>query len=130
MNFNSIYEEKLYRKRMSALKRYFSKVYKHLTLHVVPKLSEPNKKDGEYEYVLPTSKLFEKVYGNITLYFYVKDDKAYFEDILPKDILLACYEKNLPSYRGVPYDNEKDLKKLKIVEKLIWAMKNTMEKEI
>ena len=40
------------------------------------------------------------------------------EDIEPNDILIACYEKDLPIYRGIPYDTKKDLEKIKIMEAL------------
>jgi hypothetical protein len=29
----------------------------------------------------------------------------------------------LPTYKGIPYENENDLKKIKIVEKMIWLEK-------
>ena len=119
MVFESIHAENLYRKREKALKMYFRKIYKYLIYQVLPKLSQSHKKDGYYELELPAGELFERVHGKMILRFYVKDDKAYFEDILPDRILTSCYEKNLPVYKGIPFDGEKDYKKLKITEKLI-----------
>ena len=75
--------------------------------------------DGIYEVDLPTDKLFEKVYGKLQVKFSVRNDVAIIEDIVPNDILLACYEKEVPTYKGIPYDTEKDLAKIKIMEKLI-----------
>ncbi len=119
MIFNTIYDENLFRKKEKALKRYFKKSHKYLHFKLIPTLNKNNKKDGYYEVALPTSELFEKVYGKMVLKFYVKDDKAYFEDILPDGILTLCYEKSLPIYKGIPYYTTKDLKKIKIMEKLI-----------
>ena len=119
MNFNTIFDENLYKKKRNALKRYFRKAYKYLIFEVIPKLKEHGKKDGLYELELPTDILFEKVYGKIVLKFYVKDDKAYFEDITPNDILLACHRSDLPIYKGIPYSNKRELDKLKIMERLL-----------
>ena len=63
--------------------------------------------------------MFEKVYGKITLKFSVKNDIAILEDITPNDILMACYSKDLPTYKGIPYDSKKDLEKIKIMEALM-----------
>lgn len=112
-------DENLYRKKKKALKRYFRKNYKYLEMKVIPKLGKEEKKDGIYELNLPTDELFEKVYGKIYLHFSVKNDVAIIEDILPNDILISCYEKDLPTYKGIPYENKNDLKKIKIVEKMI-----------
>ena len=49
------------------------------------------------------------MYGTITLKFSVKNDIAIIEDIEPNDILIECYMKNLPIYKGIPYSTQKDL---------------------
>ena len=112
-------DENLYRKKKKALARYFRRNYKYLSMKVIPTLGKEGKKDGVYEIYLPTEELFEKVYGKIYLHFSVKNDVAIIEDILPNDILISCYEKDLPTYKGIPYETIKDLKKIKIVERLI-----------
>lgn len=112
-------DENLYRKKKKALARYFRRTYKYLSMKVIPTLGKEGKKDGIYEIYLPTEELFEKVYGKIYLHFSVKNDVAIIEDILPNDILISCYEKDLPTYKGIPYETIKDLKKIKIVERLI-----------
>ena len=119
MGFVSILDENLFRKKKKALRRYFPKAYKYLEFEVTPILMKSNKKDGIYELQLPTDELFNKTYGKMMLKFSVKNDNALIEDIVPNDILIACYEKSLPIYKGVPYSTEKDLKKIKIVERLI-----------
>lgn len=112
-------DENLYRKKKKALARYFRKNYKYLSMKVIPKLGKENKKDGIYKIYLPTEKLFERVYGKMYLHFSVKNDVAIIEDILPGEILISCYEKDLPTYKGIPYETEKDLKKIKIMERLV-----------
>lgn len=112
-------DENLYRKKKKALARYFRRNYKYLSMKVIPTLEKEGKKDGVYEIYLPTEELFEKVYGKIYLHFSVKNDVAIIEDILPNDILISCYEKDLPTYKGIPYETIKDLKKIKIAERLI-----------
>ena len=112
-------DENLYRKKKKALARYFRRNYKYLSMKVIPTLGKEGKKDGIYEIYLPTEELFEKVYGKIYLHFSVKNDVAIIEDILPNDILISCYEKDLPTYKGIPYETIKDLKKIKIAERLI-----------
>ena len=115
----TLLDESLYAKKVNALKRYFMKNYKYLIFEVIPKLKLEGKIDGSYRLELPTDRLFEKVYGKMELLFSVKNDIATIEDIIPGEILIACYEKNLPTYKGIPYDTEKDLAKIKIMEKLL-----------
>lgn len=112
-------DENLYIKKQRALRRYFTKTYKYLIFEVIPKLIQEGKIDGIYELELPTEKLFEKVYGKMLLKFSVKNDNVIIEDIVPNDILIACYSKELQIYKGIPYETEKDLAKLKIMEKLL-----------
>lgn len=114
--FVSFVDENLYKKKEKALRKYFMKCYKHLIFEVVPKLKKPGKKDGKYIYDLPTEDLFEKVYGKIQLIFSVKNDVAIIEDIVPGKILEACYMRELPIYKGVPYNTKKDLFKIKMME--------------
>lgn len=114
--FITFVDENLYKKKEKALRKYFMKCYKDLIFHVIPKLREPGKKDGHYTYDLITEDLFEKVYGKIQLVFTVKNDVAIIEDILPNDILIACHNKLLPIYKGIPYDTKKDLFKLKMFD--------------
>ena len=119
MAFVKILDENYFTKKKRALKRYFGGSYNYLTFEVFPKLRKEHKIDGLYEVELPTSELFKRVYGKMLLKFSVKNDVAIIEDLVPTDILIACFEKNLPVYKGIPYDGEKDLKKIKIMEKLL-----------
>lgn len=118
MGYVTILDNNLYKKKQRALAKYFRKAYKYLIFEAVPKLKEPGKIDGLYQVELPVDDLFVKVYGKLLLKFNVKNDVAMIEDIVPNDILIACYEKDLPIYRGIPYDTKKDLEKIKIMEAL------------
>lgn len=108
-----------YKKRERGLKRYFKKAYKYLVFEAVVKLKEPGKIDGIYQVDLPTEELFEKTYGKIILKFSVKNDIAIIEDIEPSNLILQCYMKDLPVYKGIPYVDEKDLFRIKLNEKML-----------
>jgi hypothetical protein len=116
MGYVMILNENLYRKEELALRRYFKRAHKYLIFKAIPKLKEKGKIDGIYEVELPSSELFNKCYGKLILKFSVKNDIAVIENIEPEEILVRCYEKDLPIYKGVPYDSKKDLFKLKTLE--------------
>ena len=118
MGFITYLDYNLYRKLEKGLSRYFRRAYKYLIFEATTKLKQPNKIDGIYEVELPTDELVEKVYGKIFLKFSVKNDIAIIEDIQPREILLRCYEKDMPIYKGIPYDTKKDLFKIKAMEGL------------
>ena len=108
-----------FNKKHRVLRRYFMRSYKYITFKLIPTLQKEHKQDGRYEVEIPVEELFKKVYGPMKVLFSVKNDVAIIEDILPNDILISCYEKDLPTYKGIPYSSEKDLTKIKIVERLI-----------
>lgn len=111
-------DENLYIKKKKALARYCRKSYKDLIMHIIPTLLKDGKTDGIYVADITTDDLFEKVYGKIRLKFSIQNDIAIVEDIEPNDILIECYMKNLPIYKGVPYSSKKDLFKIKTMEEL------------
>lgn len=118
MNILTYLDENEYRKKERALRRYFMKTYKYLIFKFYPTLKKKGKKDGVYKVALPTEKLFEKVYGPIELHFSVRKEIVILENILPDELLISCFMKDLPTYKGVPYRNKKDLTKIKIAEEL------------
>ena len=118
------YDENLFIKKKRALARYFRKDYKYLMFEVVPKLKCNGKIDGLYEIEFPIDELFKKVYGPMVLKFEVIKDTAIIEDLVPNDILIACYMKDLPTYKGIPYENEINLKKIKMMEAILCQKKN------
>lgn len=105
-------------KKQRALQKYFTKCYKYLIFKAIPKLKEPNKIDGIYEVELPSEELFKKIYGPMKLKFSVQNDIAVLEDIVPGEYLINCYMKDLPVYKGIPYNSEKDLFKIKLEVKM------------
>ena len=112
-----ILDEVSYNKKLRGLRQYFMKSYKYLTFNILPSLSDPGKKDGVYSVDIPTDYFFEKCYGKLQLLFSVKNDVVIIEDLVPSDILLQCHMKLLPLYHGTPFYQEKDLFKLKLLEK-------------
>ena len=118
MAYVTFLDKNEYKKKERALAKYFRKAYKYLIFEAVPKLKQPGKKDGLYEVELPVDDIFNKVYGTLKLKFSVTKDIAMIEDIVPHDILKACYEKDVPVYKGIPYNTKKDLDKIKILKEL------------
>lgn len=119
MSYVTFLDKNLYRKKEKALSRYFRKCYKHLMFDVIPTLRKDGKQEGIYELELPIEELFKRVYGPMVLKFSVKKDVAIIEDIEPNDILISCFAKDLPTYKGIPYDSKKDFEKLKLMEGIL-----------
>jgi len=119
MGYIMILNETDYKKKERALRRYFTKSYKELIFDVVPKIKKQGKKDGLYKYELVTEELFKKVYGPLELQFTIKNDKAYIEDLLPSELLMEGFYRDLPIYKGIPYRNKNDLKKIKMMEAIL-----------
>lgn len=111
-----IIDENNFRKKIKGMKRYFIKSYKYLSFNIMPELIKTGKCDGNYSVEIPIDEYFKKCYGNLQLYFSIKNDVVIIEDILPNEILIQCHMKNLPIYHGIPYYQHKDLIKLKILE--------------
>lgn len=112
-------DENDFKRKQRALRRYFMKTYKYFIFKFIPTLKKEGKVEGKYEVELPTDKLFKKVYGPIKVLFSVKKDVTVLEDIIPDEILIKCFERDLPIYKGIPYYTKKDLQKIKIAEKII-----------
>lgn len=108
-----------FNKKYRALRRYFMKSYKYIMFKLIPTLQKEHKQDGHYEVEIPTDELFVKVYGPMKVLFTVSNDVAVLEDIIPSEFLIKCFERSLPVYKGIPYCTIKDLKKIKITEKLL-----------
>lgn len=105
-----------YRKKERALKTYLWRTYDYLMDEVIPILQRKNKKDGQYEVDLNAPELFEKVYGKVKLLFEVKNDTVILETITPEDILMEMYMRELPTYKGIPYRNERDKFKIELLK--------------
>ena len=62
-----------------------------------------------------TDELFEKVYGKCKVIAEIRNEQAKVLWIEPQDLLLAGFSRILETYKGVPYRNEQDLFKIKVV---------------
>ena len=91
------------------------KSYKNLVFDVIPSIRNEKFKDGDYEYDLLTDKKFALVYGKIKLRFFVHGNVIVIKGLEPEEILISMYSVELPTYKGIPYRDEKDLFKIKIV---------------
>lgn len=116
-NIITYLDENIFRQKERVLKKYMMGAYKYWIFEAVPKLQKENKIDGKYELELPVSEVFKKVYGKVKVLFTVKNDVVILEDIVPNEILTAMHMKELPSYKGVPYRNEKDKFKIEFLVK-------------
>lgn len=101
-------DENEFKKKMRAVKRYSTNAYKYWLFDVIPKLKIEGKKDGKYELQLPVNEIFQKVYGEVKILLSVQNDVVILEDITPSDMLMEMHNKDLPTYKGVPYRNNKD----------------------
>lgn len=105
-----------FKQKAKALKKYFSGTYLYFVKEILPKLKQNGKIDGVYEVELPIEEDFKKVYGSIKLKFNVKSDIAYLEDIEPSNLLHDMYTYLLPTCKGIPYRNNRDLFKIKMIK--------------
>ena len=108
-------DENEYRKQERALRKYCTRTYKNLIFDVIPSIRKEKLKNGDYEYDLLTDKIFTQVYGKIKLRFFVHDNIVVIKNLTPESILIAMYSVELPTYKGVPYRDERDLFKIKVV---------------
>lgn len=75
-------------------------------------------KDGTYKAELKTDSLFKKVYGSCEVYMELGKKSIKITRIEPYDILMAGYRKILDTYKGIPYRDNKDLFKIRMMENL------------
>lgn len=105
-------------KKIRAIRRYSMNAYKYWVFDAVPTLKKENKVDGSYELELPVNEIFKKVYGAVKVLFSVKNDVVIIENIVPDDILMTMFMQDLPTYKGVPYRNNKDKFKIDLVKEI------------
>ncbi len=103
-------------KQTRALKTYYIRTYKDLVFNVSYTLKQANYEDGDYEIPPYTEESFKKVYGEFILKFFVKDKVIIIKEITPREILIDLFKmKFLKTYKGVPYRNDFDLFKIKMI---------------
>ena len=102
-------------KQIHALRKYFMRTYKDLCFNVSYSIKQADYEDGEYEIPLYTEETFKKVYGDFILRFFVQNKVIVIKEITPRDILIDLHKCLLQTYRGVPYRNQLDLLKIKLL---------------
>ena len=123
--------EKGFRKKERAVKKYNMLAYKKLIFEYYPSLREgefkgvivsknTKEKIDKYELKLPTDVMFSKVHGDIVLHYSVyKNQKIVMLDtITPEEILNEGHQKELTTYKGVMVSKshaDKDMFKINLL---------------
>ncbi len=123
--------ENEFRKLENSLKKYNMLAYKKLHLEYYPLLKEgqflgkviSTNQDANtvtYELKLPTDIMFEKVHGDINLYYLVYQDKQVImlDKITPEKILSEGHQSELIAYKGVMVSKQnmdKDIFKINLL---------------
>lgn len=104
---------------MRSLRLYNRVGYKQIILR--DRLEELEFKDvgnGIYKAELKTDSLFKKVYGSCEVYMELGRKSIKIIRIEPYDLLMAGYRKILDTYKGIPYRDNKDLFKIRMMDNL------------
>lgn len=104
-----------YKKLERALKVYLLRTYKELVFKVSSELRKEDQPNGNYELELYTDEKFKKVYGAIKLHYYVQNKHIVIINITPNEILKNLHKVIPNAYKGVPYTNEKELFRIKMI---------------
>ena len=138
MNNNYVIEylnENEFRKKERSIKKYNMLAYKKLIFDFYPNMRDGNfigviishndkEETTKYELKLPTDAMFNKVHGDIKLYYtaYHKQRIIMLEDITtPDNILTEGHQKELTTYKGVMVSKthaQKDIFKINLLNML------------
>ena len=113
-NFITYVDFNDFKKQERALRTYYMRTYKELIFKTSKEMRNI-KKDGDYEIDLFTEWKFKKVYGQIKVKFYKQNNAIVIKEIHPRETLLNLYSVLADTYKGVPYTNEKELLKIKLI---------------
>ncbi len=113
-----------FNKKLRALKIYCMKTYKYLMFELADKDFES--KDGTYSYDLPTSNEFRLIYGQIKLIYTIKNNQIILDDLEPTAFFMDGYMKELNTYKGIYYRNDKDKFKINLMN----CLKKEKEKDV
>lgn len=106
---------------IKSLKRYNMLAYKKLIFEYQRRLISGevlgDRADGKYILKLPTDKVFESVYGSISLVYEIEDNRIYYSELTPKSLWLEGNRRLLDTYCGIVYTNLDDLEKIRKVIK-------------
>ena len=104
-----------------SLKRYNMLAYKKLIFEYQRRLISGevlgDRIDDRYILKLPTDKVFESVYGSISLVYEIEDNRIYYCELTPKSLWLEGNRRLLDTYCGIVYTNLDDLEKIRKVIK-------------
>lgn len=114
MNFKHIFydDTKELKNLMRSMRTYNKRAYKQL---IFKELIFKQYKENLYVAELLTDELFEKVYGKCKVIAEIRNEQAKVLWLEPKELLAAGFNRILDTYKGVPYRNEQDLFKIKVV---------------
>ena len=103
---------------LRSLRKYNMVGYKQIIFKDrIVELDFNNVKDDLYVAELKTDRLFESVYGSYKAYVtYNKENNSITVNYIePSDLLAAGFRRTLDTYLGIPYRDDKDLFKIKLV---------------
>lgn len=110
-------DENYFNKQLRSLRKYFMHQWKYLTFDFF-KNGIFEKELGKHVEYLHADRIFEKVYGKLQLEYEVKENTIILIKITPTQFLLEGHKRELSTYKGVPYIDEKDKKKIELVLRL------------
>lgn len=104
--------ENEYKKLERAIKKYNMLAFKKLTFEYYPTLRNGkflgkfiNKENNieYYELILPSDKMFTRLYGKVILHYHVNKKKKIIilDGITPEDIILEGHQSELATYKGI-----------------------------
>ena len=133
MRFKHIFfdDTKELKNLMRSLRTYNKRAYKQLIFKErFEELNFINYKDDLYTAELLTDEAFKKVYGVCKVIVLIRNEQAKVIGIEPKEIFSERYKRLLNTYKGVPYRNEQDLFKIKIVGGVKSGIKSQTKRNI
>lgn len=107
-------DEIRYTKLLRGLREINMRAYKD----IIFKKKEFDTTPGKHELTLTTDETFKKVYGDIKLIYSTYKDTIVIEDLEPSRILMEYHIKRKGTYKGIPYVDEKDIFKIKLIKEL------------
>ena len=108
-------DETIFNKRLSALRKYNTGAVKDLFFK---ELEQIHIKDNNYHLNLFTDKKFKLIHGQVYINCTIERNIVTIIDIEPKKFLDKAFMCLLDTYKGIPITSEKDLVKIKILERM------------
>lgn len=109
----SFADENDFNKKLRALKTYCMRTYKYFIFELTDEDFES--KDGSYSCDLPISDEFRLIYGQIKLIYTIKNSQIILDDLEPISFFVDGYMKELNTYKGIYYRDDKDKFKINLL---------------